>query len=282
MGELFGVGAGTPLCVSIRFRDAQGRGTYREEGWGVAALQGGAALTLKAPTPRPDAPTARMLAEGRALRGEGALAYIRRWTHSASLANCHPFVRELGGREWAFAHNGSVPGLRRELPTPPGRFRPVGGTDSEHAFCVLLDALEVQAAGPGPADPAAWAQRLLQVLHPVSARIARHGMFNYLLLGERCLVAFSSGEYGLYLLALESAPRVLVLEDEDWRIEVEPDAPACPCVLVASNPMTPGDWRRLGAGELIVIADGRTLAAHAPAPPPARRARRPPHELGEA
>ena len=46
---------------------------------------------------------------------------------------------ELWGRYWTFAHNGQLTGYKR-LPT--GRHRPVGDTDSEHAFCWLLDRLE--------------------------------------------------------------------------------------------------------------------------------------------
>jgi glutamine amidotransferase len=55
------------------------------------------------------------------------------------LENTHPFTRELWGRYWTFAHNGQLTGYKR-LPT--GRHRPVGDTDSEHAFCWLLDRLE--------------------------------------------------------------------------------------------------------------------------------------------
>jgi glutamine amidotransferase len=69
------------------------------------------------------------------------LSHIRRATRgSTSLANTQPFVRELGGRMHVFAHNGRLEGID-DLGTGPRRFNPVGETDSELAFCILLETL---------------------------------------------------------------------------------------------------------------------------------------------
>jgi glutamine amidotransferase len=43
------------------------------------------------------------------------------------------------GREYSFAHNGTVRLSRKFL---SGRYRPVGGTDSERLFCYILDYIE--------------------------------------------------------------------------------------------------------------------------------------------
>ena len=275
MGELFGITGTTEMALSLRFAGAETPRGYREEGWGVAALRGPAAVVLKEPAARPDAATATMLRDGRALRGDGAIAYIRRWTHSASLKNCHPFVRELGGREWAFAHNGNVAGVLRDARWRPQRFAPIGSTDSELAFCALLD--RIAAALPqgdprtGPPEPEA----LASVLQPASIAIARHGMFNYLLLTEQRLVVFSSGEYGLYVRETEGEDaQALELVDEDWDIRVGAPDGLGPCVVAASNPMGGSGWRRLGRGELLVAAAGRWAARRPPQPPqrPLRRA----------
>lgn len=42
------------------------------------------------------------------------------------------------GRHWIFAHNGDLHDFNPPL---SGRFTPVGNTDSERAFCYLLDQL---------------------------------------------------------------------------------------------------------------------------------------------
>ena len=54
------------------------------------------------------------------------------------LKNCHPFTRELWGSLWLFAHNGD---LRNYKPCLTGDYLPVGNTDSELAFCELLQTL---------------------------------------------------------------------------------------------------------------------------------------------
>ena len=274
MGELFGISGTTEMALSLRFAGAQAARGYREEGWGVAALRGPAAVVLKEPASRPDAATATMLRDGRALRGDGAIAYIRRWTHSASLKNCHPFVRELGGREWAFAHNGNVAGVLRDSRWRPRRFVPIGGTDSESAFCALLDCVAETLPEGGPRTDPPDPEALAALLQPPSIAIARHGMFNYVLLTERRLVVFSSGEYGLYVRETEGeAFQTLELIDEDWEIRVAATDGAGACVVVASNPMGGPGWRRLGRGEMLVAAAGR-WAARRPPPPPQRAVRR--------
>lgn len=58
-----------------------------------------------------------------------------------SLANMQPFVRELGGRVHLFAHNGGLHGIEALFARSAHRFHPVGETDSEKGFCLLLDRL---------------------------------------------------------------------------------------------------------------------------------------------
>ena len=52
-------------------------------------------------------------------------------------ANTQPFLRTFGGRDWLFAHSGS---LRYRLEVAPSeRFLPVGSTDREIIFCRLMN-----------------------------------------------------------------------------------------------------------------------------------------------
>ena len=66
-----------------------------------------------------------------------------------ALENCHPFVRELWGRYWVFAHNGDLKDFHPRL---HGSFRPVGSTDSERAFCWLMQELAKSHAGVPSVD----------------------------------------------------------------------------------------------------------------------------------
>lgn len=75
------------------------------------------------------------------------MAHVRRATIGAStLENTHPFV----SRQWAFAHNGTVPEFEQVRPklialTSPRRVAEIRGqTDSEHVFAYLLTLLDTK------------------------------------------------------------------------------------------------------------------------------------------
>ena len=89
-----------------------------------------------------------------------------------ALQNCHPFVRELWGRYWVFAHNGNLKDFHPRL---HGSFRPVGSTDSERAFCWLMQELAKSHAGVPSVH------ELTLTLRELAPRIARHGTFNFML-----------------------------------------------------------------------------------------------------
>ncbi len=73
------------------------------------------------------------------------ISHIRKATQGrVALENCHPFVRELWGRYWVFAHNGDLKALAPRL---HGSFRPVGTTDSERAFCWIMQEMVGSHAG---------------------------------------------------------------------------------------------------------------------------------------
>ena len=76
-----------------------------------------------------------------------AISHIRHATQGAlTLANTQPFVRQLGARTYVFAHNGDLTGLEKHAVSMSAQ-RPVGETDSELAFCLLLARLSLVWAG---------------------------------------------------------------------------------------------------------------------------------------
>ena len=83
-------------------------------------------------------------------------------------------MRELWGRQFVFAHNGTAVKQLDRLTL--GRFQPVGKTDSEHAFCALLGALEGDFGDRPPA-----AKALAEAVAAHAAEIGRVGTFNMLL-----------------------------------------------------------------------------------------------------
>lgn len=148
-----------------------GLGDHHRDGRGVAVFDPPDAFVCPEPRPAAHSPTVRFL-ERRGPPGRTVISRIRRATRGdVCLANTHPFVREPGGRIHVFAHDGAVPGVvERPL---SGRFRPVGETDSEHAFRVLLDRLAPLWDAGVPTE----AERV-EVLRAFRAEMAAHGSFD--------------------------------------------------------------------------------------------------------
>ena len=135
-----------------------------------------------------------------------------------ALENCHPFVRELWGRYWVFAHNGDLKDFQPRL---HGGFRPVGNTDSERAFCWLMQELAKSHAGvPSVAE-------LTLTLRELVPRIARHGTFNFLLSNGQALWAHASTK--LYYVVRQHPFATATLTDEDVSVDfAEQTAPQRP------------------------------------------------------
>lgn len=62
------------------------------------------------------------------IKSKNTIAHIRKATQGRILLeNCHPFMRELWGRHWIFAHNGDLKGHAPELTCV---YQPVGTTET--------------------------------------------------------------------------------------------------------------------------------------------------------
>ena len=100
--------------------------------------------------------------------------------------NCHPFARGWGGQTWVFAHNGDLQGA-----IPLGdRYRPFGSTDSEAAFCWILEQLD--HSGVDSNDAAA----VFEQLHHCAAQLAERGTFNALISNGQWLFATVTSRLG--------------------------------------------------------------------------------------
>jgi hypothetical protein len=71
------------------------------------------------------------------------ISHIRRASDptAPSFINSHPFAGELYGFTHVFAHNGEVLEIFQDRRFEPKYYFPLGDTDSERAFCALMDRL---------------------------------------------------------------------------------------------------------------------------------------------
>lgn len=180
MCELLAISARFPTTVRHSLeelaRHGGGTGPHRD-GWGIGLYEDRDALLIREPEAASDSAWVKFLRE-REPRTSVAVAHVRRATQGARLLrNTQPFARELGGRTHLFAHNGMLPSVEGALRTE--RFRRVGDTDSEQAFCALLDCLAAPWAS-GAVPPLA---DCLEVLAAFAAQLRRLGPANFLYSG---------------------------------------------------------------------------------------------------
>jgi predicted glutamine amidotransferase len=251
MCQLLGLNANTPTDVVFSFTGFATRAEEHKDGFGIAFFEGrGVRLFVDAQSAR-QSPVAEMVRRY-PIRSDNILAHIRKATQGRiALENTHPFQRELWGRYWVFAHNGDLKGYAPRL---HASFRPVGDSDSERAFCWLMQELaKAHAAVPTVAEHSATLREL------VSA-IAAHGSFNFLLSNGQALWAHCSTK----LVYIERAHpfRAARLADEDLSVDFSAVTTTSDRVaVVATEPLTADEaWTPLAPGELAVFQGGTRLA----------------------
>ncbi len=176
MCELLGMECNVPTDIVFSFSGLALRGGAKgphSDGWGLALYEGNAVRTFLEPAAAAKSPLASYV-RANPIKTLLAIAHVRQRTRGkVSLPNTHPFVRELWGRHLTFAHNGTVRGVRK---LPLRRFQPIGNTDSEYAFCVMLDALSKRFATYPRDRRALW-----ETIADLGATLGRSGTFNFLL-----------------------------------------------------------------------------------------------------
>lgn len=142
MCELLGMSANVPTDIRFSFAGLARRGGEtgpHQDGWGISFYEGRGSRSFHDPEPSARSEIARLLRQY-PIKSRIVIAHVRRANRGrVTLENTHPFSRELWGRTFTFAHNGQLKGVKR---LTLGRFKPVGTTDSEHAFCWMLGRLE--------------------------------------------------------------------------------------------------------------------------------------------
>jgi predicted glutamine amidotransferase len=138
MCQLLGMNANTPTDVMFSFAGLAHRADEHKDGFGIAFFEDRGLRHFIDHHGARNRPVAELV-KRYPIRSGNVIAHIRKATQGrVALENTHPFVRELWGRYWVFAHNGDLKGFQPRL---HGAFRPVGDTDSERAFCWLMQEL---------------------------------------------------------------------------------------------------------------------------------------------
>ena len=250
MCQLLGMNCNTPTDVTFSFSGFAQRGgvtDHHSDGWGIAFFEGNGVRHFVDHQSASQSPIADLIRRY-PIQSCNVIAHIRKATQGVvSLENCHPFVRELWGRYWVFAHNGN---LVDYAPRLHGSFKPVGQTDSELAFCWLMQELAKSHAS------VPTVQELSLTLSELVPQIAQHGTFNFLLSNGQALCAHASTNLH-YVLRRHPVVQA-TLRDEDVSVNFadvtrETDRVA----LVVTAPLTTDErWTALQPGRVYTFEDG--------------------------
>lgn len=253
MCELLGMSANVPTDIAFSFAGLMRRGGQtgpHADGWGIAFYEDKGCRSFHDPRPAARSEVAQFV-RCHPIKSNIVICHIRRANRGrVALENTHPFQRELWGRPWTFAHNGQLKGVKRWR---LGAFAPIGSTDSEHAFCWLMEQLRLRF----PVAPSN--QALVAAVADLAARLSTLGVFNMLLSDGRSLFCHCATKLAWLTRRAPFGPATLV--DEDLSVDFEQETtPHDVVTVVATRPLTRDEaWTVMQPGELVVFRQGEAV-----------------------
>ena len=251
MCQLLAMNCNVPTDIVFSFTGFAHRGGRTDthhDGWGIAFFEGAGVRHFVDHQAAVASPIAELI-KRYPIKSLNVIAHIRKATQGeVALENCHPFVREMWGRYWVFAHNGD---LKEFDPVLDGPFRPVGNTDSERAFCFLLQQLRDRFGDHPPGLPA-----LRAAIGDLVAVIARHCTFNMMLSDGTAMFAHCSTK--LCYIVRRYPFTAACLADEELSVDFsQVTTPDDRVAIIVTTPLTTNEqWTEFAPGELKVFIDG--------------------------
>jgi predicted glutamine amidotransferase len=254
MCQLLGMNCNTPTDICFSFTGFKARGgltDVHQDGWGIAFFEGKGVRLFLDPLPSAHSPIAELV-RNYPIKSQNVIAHIRKATQGeVSLENTHPFMRELWGEYWIFAHNGNL--LEVELPLSTA-FYPVGKTDSEKIFCWILQKMKDSFGDKKPPS-----KEIFKLIQKLSCEIGKKGEFNFLLSNGDVLFAHSSTNLS-YII--RQAPFLTAkLKDEDIAVDFNSVTTANDRVaVIATTPLTQNEnWTLVEPGNLLMFSNGEMI-----------------------
>lgn len=263
MCQLLGMNCNTPTDIGfsfVGFSNRGGRTDHHTDGFGIGFFEAkGKGLRLFLDNhPCATSPVAELV-RNYPIRSENVIAHIRKATQGqTSLENTHPFQRELWGEYWLFAHNGN---LQNFQPAAHSHYIPVGNTDSERAFCYILNTLRQKF----PSKPSN--EILYRTLAELSREIRQFGLFNILLSNGDFMFAHACTL--LYYIERKAPFGEAHLVDEDVAIDfAKVTTPNDRVAVIATLPLTDNEhWGQLAQDECVCFHQGQIVWRDCPANP---------------
>ena len=267
MCELFALSSRLPTTAKSSLETfARHGGLERphKDGWGIAYYVDEDVRLVKDAAPAADSACVRFM-QDHPFRSSIVVSHIRKATRGGvAMKNCQPFARELGGRMHLFAHNGDLALDRLHSEFSLAHYRPVGDTDSEFAFCALLEQMRHVWAGDGvpPLD-----ERLTVIMEFAEA-VRSLGPANFIYSDGDAIFLHGHKRFhgdgrpphppGLHVLHRRCTAPADGLDTEGRALVAEATQEV---VLAASVPLSAeSEWQPLAEGAIVVARNGRIEA----------------------
>ena len=258
MCQLLGMNCNTPTDIMFSFAGFRRRGgitDHHADGFGIGFFEGKGVRLFHDDKPSANSPVADLV-RAYQIKSENVIAHIRKASQGqTSLANTHPFMREMWGEYWLFAHNGHVSEF---FPEQGEYYHAVGSTDSERAFCFILNRLRSRfATKPEP-------EVLFDAIAGLTHEIRRYGLFNFVMSNGDCLFAHAST---LLHYIVRKAPfgKARLLDDDVMVDFSEVTTPNDKVSVIATLPLTRDEtWSQLAVNELVMFQDGDIVLSDRP------------------
>ncbi len=255
MCELLGMSANVPTDICFSFTGLVERGGNtgpHSDGWGIAFYEDKGVREFRDPAPSSDSEIAKLIKHF-PIKSTIVVGHIRQANvGQVSLENTHPFVREMWGQYWTYAHNGQLSDM---MDLPLQSHTPVGTTDSGRAFCWLLG--EIKQHFP---HPPVSIQPLWQFIKDKSAALHTKGVYNMLLSDGIHLYVYCATN--LSWVTRRAPFGAASLKDIDITIDFAEETTEKDVVtVIATEPLTCDEtWQQVATGSMVVFRDGELLA----------------------
>lgn len=195
MCELYAINSRRPIRANDRLRLFYLDSVHHPHGWGLAWREEGRVFLHKEELRAMDSNYLRYVLE-EPIRSAHVVAHIRNATKGTlAYNNCHPFQRrDLSGRRWLIAHNGTI--LDDRLTSGYEAYA-AGDTDSEQVVIYLVDELDDLYERTGA--PLAFGERFVVLARAVEELSASNKLNLVIDDGEYTYVHTNTVEPTLYV-----------------------------------------------------------------------------------
>lgn len=257
MCELLAMSANVPTDICFSFSGLMQRGGNtgpHKDGWGITFYEGKGCRSFKDPLPSSASPIAKLVTEY-PIKSEAVICHIRQANSGGiSLENTHPFTRQIWGRHWTYAHNGQLNDIHQALHVK--YHMPVGETDSEFAFCWLLDQIHLKFKDNKPDDIT-----LFTYISTLCATLNTYGVFNIIISNGECVFTYCSNN--LHWITRKAPFGKASLIDAEMEVNFCQETSDRDIVtVIATQPLTHNEvWQKMSKGQWQLFKLGFSIAS---------------------